>query len=223
MKKKYYLFKMNMKTLNIFSIFLMLLSLAIFLLIYREESFSVFKSVYEPFILIYIPYLVLHELLHSLAYVIYGAKFKNITYGVHIEKGVLCCLCKENINKRNILHSLLYPFAIIGVISLVVGIIINNPLLILLSLANISGCSGDLIMFYHLSKLNNFEYSEYDDPTSFGIYTNQDLSKKKMIGLDYVGRKDKLDRNDFRKVTISRSSIIIIISFYILILISIYL
>ena len=130
MKKKYYLFKMNMKTLNIFSIFLMLLSLAIFLLIYREESFSVFKSVYEPFILIYIPYLVLHELFHSLAYVIYGAKFKNITYGAHIEKGVLCCLCKENINKRNILHSLLYPFVIIGVITLVVGIIINNPLMI---------------------------------------------------------------------------------------------
>ena len=78
-------------------------------------------------------------------------------------------------------------------------------------------------MFYHLSKLNNFEYSEYDDPTSFGIYTNNDLSKKKMIGLDYVGKKDKLERNDFKKVTISKSSIIIIISFYILILISIYL
>lgn len=223
MKKKYYLFKMNMKVLNIFSIILMIISAGILLLIYKDNTFTVLKKVYEPFILIYIPYLVFHELLHSLAYVLYGANFKNITYGAHIEKGVLCCLCKQNINKRNILHSLLYPFVIIGVITLIVGIIINNPLLILLSLANISGCSGDLIMFYHLSKLNNFEYSEYDDPTSFGIYTNKDLSKMKMFGLDYVGKKDKLERSDLTKVTISKSSILIIISFYILIIISLYL
>lgn len=223
MKKKYYLFKMNMNFLNIFSIVLIFLSIGVFYLIYQNDSFMVFNQVYGYFVIIYIPYLVFHELLHSLAYVLYGADFKNITYGAHLEKGVLCCLCKQNISKKNILHSLLYPFIFIGVITLIVGIIIDNPLLILLSLANISGCSGDIVMFYHLVKLHDFEFSEYDDPTSFAIYTNKDLSKKKMFGLKYVGKKTKLERKDLKKITVSKASIIMLIAFYILIIFAMYL
>lgn len=223
MKKKYYLFKMDMKFLNFFSIILMIISFGIFYLIYEEATLSVLYDIYVPFILIYVPYLIFHELLHSLAYVLYGANFKNITYGMHLEKGVLCCLCKQNINKRNILYSLLYPFFFIGVLTLIIGIIINNPLLILLSLANVSGCSGDLVMFYHLSRLDNFEFSEYDCPTAFGLYTKEDLSNKKMLGLVFVDVKSKLERNDLKKVVISKMSIIILFLFYLLIVFSIIL
>ena len=56
--------------------------------------------------------------------------------------------------------------------------------------------------------LKNFEYSEFDDPTSFGLYSNEDLSKKKLFGLKYVDSTTKLDIRDFKKVTISKSSII---------------
>ena len=167
-------------------------------------------------IVLYIPYLILHEQLHSLAYVIYGADFKNITFGAHLEKGVLCCLCKQRINKKNILHSLLYPFIIIGVLTLVIGLIVNYPVLVILSLINIAGCSGDLVMFYHLSKLNDFEFSEYDDPIAFGLYTKNDFSKLNMFGLDYVGKKARLERKDLRKVVISKPSIVMLVVFYLL-------
>ena len=220
MKKKYYMFKMNMNFMNLVSIILIVLSLFVFYLIYGKSSFSVLRSIYNPLILLYLPYLIFHELLHSLAYVIYGADFKKITYGVHLEKGVLCCLCKQNITKKNILHSLLYPFVFIGIITLIIGIIINNPLLVLLSLANISGCSGDLVMFYHLVKLKNYEFSEYDDPTSFGIYTKEDLSKKKMLGLDFIDSRSKLDRKDFKKINISKTSVILLIGFYVLLILT---
>ena len=223
MKKKYYLFKMNMNFLNLFSIILMFVSFGIFYLIYKENTISVFHDIYIPFILLYIPYLILHELFHSLGYVIYGANFNNITYGMHLEKGVLCCLCKQNINKKNILYSLLYPFFFIGVLTFIIGLIISSPLLIAFSLANISGCSGDLIMFYHLFQLNDFEFSEYDDPTSFGLYSKKDLSAHKMFGLDFLGAKTKLDRDDFKKIAISKSSIIILLLFYVLVIISIVL
>ena len=217
MKKKYYMFKMNMGFINMFSILLLVLSLGIFYLIYQNDTFSVFQSVYNSFILLYIPYLILHELLHSISYVIYGADFKYITYGAHLEKGILCCLCKQNITKKNILHSLLYPFFFIGILTLVIGIIINNPLLILLSLANISGCSGDLIMFYHLVRLNNYEFSEYDDATSFAIYTSDDISQRKMPGLEYCGSSKKIERNDLKKVVVSKTSILLFILFYLLV------
>ena len=221
MKKKYYLFKMNMNFLNLFSIILIFICLGIFYLIYKDNTLEIFHDIYIPFILLYVPYLILHELFHSLAYVIYGASFKNITYGMHLEKGVLCCLCKQNINKKNILHSLLYPFFFIGVLTLIIGIIINSPLLILLSLANISGCSGDFVMFYHLSRLDNFEFSEYDDPTSFGLYTKDNLENSKMFGLEYVGSKTKLEKNELKKVVVSKMSIVILLLFYALIIFTI--
>ena len=214
MKKNYYMFKMNTIFLNGFSFVLIILACLFFYLIYGDKSLDILNKNIDFVIVLYLPYLVLHELLHSLAYVIYGADFKNITYGAHLEKGVLCCLCKQNINKRNILHSLLYPFVIIGVFTLIIGIIIDYPLLVILSLANITGCSGDLVMFYHLSKLDDFNFSEYNNPIAFGLYTKNDFSKLKMFGLDYVGKKTKLERNDLRKVVISKASIIILILFY---------
>ena len=59
------------------------------------------------------------------------------------------------------------------------------------------------MMFFGLSKIKKFEYSEFDDPTSFGIYTSEDLSKTKLLGLEYVGVEDKLEIKDYRKFDIS--------------------
>ena len=220
MKKNYYIFKMNAAFLNAFSLVLLVICFVIFYLIYRNSNPVSLNGSIDFTILFYLPYLILHELLHSLAYVIHGAKFKNITYGAHLEKGVLCCLCKQNINKKNILFSLLYPFFFIGVLTLIIGIIFNIPVLVILSLLNISGCSGDLLMFYHLSKLKDYEFSEFDDPTSFGLYTSNDFSKLKMFGLDYIGKEKELVRNDFRKIQVSKTSIVLIMIFYILFIIN---
>lgn len=219
-KKNYYLFKMNTYFLNGFSLVLIVAGCLLFYVIYGNNSIQVLNDNLILVIILYIPYLILHEQLHSLAYVIYGADFKNITYGAYLEKGILCCLCKQRIDKRNIIHSLLYPFMIIGVFTLIIGILVNYPLLIILSLSNIAGCSGDLIMYYHLSKLNDFEFSEYNDPIAFGLYSKNDLSNLKMFGLDYVGKKGRLEKNDLRKIVISKPSIILLIGFYILMIIT---
>ena len=211
---------MNTTFLNGFSLLLLVLSIFIFYLIYHENSLTVLNQNLDMVILVYVPYLILHELFHSLAYVIYGAEFKNITYGIHLERGVLCCLCKQNIDKRNILHSLLYPFFFIGVLTLIMGIILKIPTLVILSLLNISGCSGDLLMFYHLSRLDNFLFSEFDDPTSFGLYSNDDFSKLKMFGLDYVEKKKDLEKNNKEKVVVSKPSLIILFLFYLILIIN---
>ena len=39
---------------------------------------------------------------YTISYVLNGADFKKVTYGAHLEKGVLCCLCKQNISKRDL-------------------------------------------------------------------------------------------------------------------------
>ena len=218
MKKNYYLFKMNTLFLNIFSIILLIIASYVFYLIYGSNSIVILNENIVLVMFLYVPYLIIHEILHSIFYFLYGAKFKNITYGAYLEKGILCCLCKQNINKRNILHSLLAPFIYIGVITLIIGIYFNIPVLVILSLSNIAGCSGDFVMFYHLAKLKNYEFSEYNNPIAFGLYTKSDFSKLKMFGLDFVAKKNKLERDDLKKIRISKTSVLLFILFYILLI-----
>ena len=208
--KKYYIFKMNMPVLNVFSFVVLGIFIGIGLLIYKgfwkEYTDNLFKM--GLFLLAYFGYMVLHELLHAFSYRIHGAKGKNITFGVHLEKSILCCLCKQDITKKNICISLLYPFFFIGIVTYIVAAVFRLPMLFLLSIFNLGGCIGDLIMFIFISKLpKDIKYAEFDDPTSFAILSSTDLSKKKPFGLKYEGRKEKLEQKDKKKIRISRMSI----------------
>ncbi len=221
MKKKYYLFKMNSITIYGFTLILFALVIGVFYLIYGNNSMTILQENLNLSLSLLIPYLITHELFHCLSYVIHGANYKNITFGGHMEKGVLCCLCKQNITKKNILISLLYPFFFLGIITLIIGLLLDIPVLVILSLFNISGCSGDLVMFYHLSKISNFEYSEYNDPVAFGLYSENDLSNRKMLGLTYVETTNKLKRDDLKKIDISKTTIAIFIFFFIFLVVTI--
>ncbi len=215
-KKKYYVFEMNLKWLNIFSIILLLFFFLIAIAFDVKINFT--GSSWIITLILFIPYLILHELLHGFSYVLHGAKLKNITFGAHLEKGILCCLCKQNVSKKNILISLVYPFFWIGIVTYIIGIILNNSVLTLLSIINLSGCSGDLMMFFSFLKLKDFEYSEYDNPTSFGLYSENDLSQERLFGLNYIGTKEELEKNDFKKITISKTSILFLFLFLFIIL-----
>ena len=207
MNKKYYLFKMKMGPLTMVSFILFFIMIGLtYLLGYIESINYVLSMNIFLLLIIYFSYLFLHELLHSFAYVIYGGKYNKITYGISLELGVLYCLCKQNISKKNILHSLMYPFIFIGIITYIISIIFNLPILLWLSIFNISGCSGDIIMFIFISKLKNIEFSEMDDPISFAIYSKNDVSKISHYGLEYIGEKVKIERNDFTKIKVSKQS-----------------
>ena len=115
--KKYYIFSLNMNFLNIFSFILFFLVIGLTIIINKNflinsinYTFST-KRLLITFIFIFL-YLILHELLHSIGYYLYGAKYKNIIYGIQLEKGIFYCLCKQNIKKKNILYSLMFPLII---------------------------------------------------------------------------------------------------------------
>ena len=215
MKKKYYIYEMNLTVLNIISVLLFVFTIILTLYFYKIGILHNWKYSIGIIFILMIPYLILHEVLHSVSYVLHGAKYENITFGAHLELGLLCCLCKQNITRKNILMSLIYPFFFIGVLTYIIGIMMDWPLLIALSIINISGCAGDLIMFLNFLRIKNFEYSEFDNPIAFALYSEKDLSKRKMFGLKYLDTKKELKREKLKKVTISKTSII----FFIIILI----
>lgn len=215
MKNKYYLYQMNLTILNILSIIILIIVSLVSLLIDKGFVISSLDYLYEHIILyfaLYMIYIILHELLHSVSYVLYGAKFDKIEYGIEIEKGILYCLCKQDISKRNILNSLMFPLFYIGIITWIISIIFKLPMLFLLSISNIMGCVGDIIMFLFIIKLDkNIKFSEYDDSTSFGIKTDKDISNINHFGLKYLGTKDLLERNINKKINISKTSLIFIV------------
>lgn len=221
-KKKYYIYSLDMKFLNVFSFVILFLVVGLTLLIDKEffinsvgYSFANDK-LFITFILVFL-YLILHELLHSIGYYIYGAKYKNIVYGVELEKGIFYCLCKENIKRRNILNSLMFPLFYIGIVTYIFSFIVNSYYLLILSIFNISGCVGDIFTFIFMLKMDrDIEFSEYDDTTSFAIYTDRDICKKKYLGLKFIEVRDELVRNEYAKIKVSKWSYIIIVIMFIL-------
>lgn len=220
-KKRYYIYSLDMKFLNIFSFIILFLIIGLTCLIDKDFLIEAIEYVFYPdrllyaFVFIFL-YLALHEILHSMGYYLYGAKYKNIIYGIELEKGIFYCLCKQNVNKKNIMNSLLFPLFYIGIVTYIMGIFCNNYYLLVLSIFNISGCVGDIFTFLFMLKLDmDIEFSEFDDTTSFAIYTDKDIGKNKYLGLNFKEVRDSLDRYEYKKVRISKCSYIILLIIFV--------
>ena len=86
-KKKYYVFQMDLNTLNIGSFILFIPILIISYLLYPTSFIEVLENyTFLEFFIWYFIYIILHEILHSISYVINGAKYNKITYGIVLEK-----------------------------------------------------------------------------------------------------------------------------------------
>lgn len=210
--KKYFIFKINLTALNVISIAI-LIGLAAFtgfvFPTFIEKTINLFDD--SSFIISLVPlmvgYLILHELFHALGYILNGANYKKITFGAEIEKGVLYCLCKDDITRKNILMSLMYPLFFLGIVTYVISIIFNLPILLILSIVNISGAAGDIMYFLFIIRLDkDILFSEMDDGTSFAIKSKNDPTKYKHYGLDYVDTLKEIPRKDFKRIRISKLS-----------------
>ena len=210
MKKRYYLFKLNLTTLNILSIIIFVFMLIISSLFFEFNIMNLSNN-WFGLLFWYLVYAFIHEILHAISYVVNGAKFNKVTFGILLEKGILYCLCKQNISKKNILISSVCPLVVIGLVTYIISIIYNLPLLMFMSILNIAGSAGDIVTFLYLRKIKSFEFTEMDDPTTFALYSSKDVSKIKHFGLKFVGRQDSIKRQDFKKIDISIVSILLML------------
>lgn len=217
--KKAYVYKMNLVPANFLGlvVFILLLVLTSALNI---DLLSVFNDL--PFILtlaLLILYMLLHELLHGIGYRITGSKSNKIKYGVELEKGILYTLVLEEVPKKNILVSLQMPFVIIGIITYILGYILNIPLLVLLSIFNLMGASMDLVMFIYISRIKDVHYAETKASNEFILISKEDLTKKKSLFFRITEVKN-YKKDDYiikldNKITITKASIIFTIIYLI--------
>ena len=167
--------------------------------------------------LIMIGYFMLHELLHYIGYLINkNVNNKDLCLGMCLEKGVMYCRCTNEISRSSVMISLLTPFTVIGIITLIISYIFDMPFLAFLSVSNIAGSYFDILMFIQILKMpKNIKFAEYDECDAYYIISNKDLTNIKTKGISLVKteniNKDKLKSKNNKKIEISTFSIIILI------------
>ena len=222
--KKYHIFEINVGKLNVICIVLFILLVELIELLYKGDlALEFYKVNLMLLILANVVMMLVHELLHSLAYKLYGGDFKKIVYGAYLEKGVLYCLCKQNISRKNILNSLMVPLFYLGIIPYIIAIIFELPFLLFLAILNIVGAAGDIMMFIYIMQLDkSIEFSEFDNPIRFAIYTDKEINVK-FFGLDYIETSKTLPRKELKKLTVSKGSYIALAVLIVLTVLSIIL
>ena len=225
-KINYYTYTLNMTILNILSLILFIIVAGFIYLIESNDNYIITLPISTFFILMF-AWLIIHELLHGLAFALFKeVKKENITFGMFLEKGIFYCMCKQNIGKKIILTSLLFPLTIIGFITLIIGMIINNYELVFLSILNIVSSIGDIVMtIYFLKCPKDIIYLDLDDCTSFTVLSNKSLDHIQVPGIVLAKKgiydKKKMIAKDKRKLVISKLSSILLIIILILIIITI--
>ena len=210
---KYYKYKIKLGVGNIFASIILILLL---ILLYFTFDNYYFNLTYNK-VLIMIGYFILHELLHYIGYLINkNVKNKDLCLGMCLEKGVMYCRCTNEISRTAVMISLLAPFTVTGIISLIITYIFDMPFLAFLSVSNIAGSYFDILMFIQMLKMpKDIKFAEYDECDAYYIISNKDLTNIKTKGIFLVKtesiNKDKLKSKNNKKIEISIFSIIILI------------
>lgn len=210
---KYYKYKIKLGVGNIFASIILILLL---ILLYFTFDNYYFTLTYNK-VLIMIGYFILHELLHYIGYLINkNVKNKDLCLGMCLEKGVMYCRCTNEISRTAVMISLLTPFTVIGIISLIISYIFDMPFLAFLSVSNMAGSYFDILMFIQMLKMpKDIKFAEYDECDAYYIISNKDLTNIKTKGISLVEtdkyNKIKLKSKDNKRIEISIFSIIILI------------
>lgn len=210
---KYYKYKIKLGVGNIFASIILILLL---ILLYFTFDNYYFNLTYNK-VIIMIGYFILHELLHYIGYLINkNVKNKDLCLGMCLEKGVMYCRCTNEISRTAVMISLLTPFIVIGIISLIISYIFDMPFLAFLSVSNMAGSYFDILMFIQMLKMpKDIKFAEYDECDAYYIISNKDLTNIKTKGISLVEtdkyNKIKLKSKDNKRIEISIFSIIILI------------
>ena len=165
------------------------------------------------FLIAMIIYLIIHELIHGLAFMYFCKDKRNVKYGAMLEKGVLYAMCQERISKTGIIVSLLAPTIVLTCIALIPAYIFKIDLLAMLAIFNLAGATGDLMMTTFAIKIpKDSKYIDYDNVIGFYLLSKEDLSKLKSPFLKFIesGKdSDSLINKNIKSIYISKASYII--------------
>lgn len=103
------------------------------------------------FFLCYFLLIIVHEALHGCIWGLYcKKKFQSIQFGILWKYLTPYCCCKEVLPYNAYVLGGLMPFLILGVVCYIIAILLGRFDILLLSILNVIGASGDLIIAFYL-------------------------------------------------------------------------
>lgn len=211
-KKNYYRFDMDMKVMNILaSILYIAFYIYVFAssYIFSNSYFNTFEFDFLGLMGLFV-YLVLHELCHGLGYALFAKDKKNIKFGAILEKGVFYAMCQEEINKKEIIVSLIFPVLILTLIPLPFALYLKSSVLLFYAITNLIGAIGDIFMIILIFKLpKDITYIDFDNNIGAYFICDEDISSITSFGLNCAKTDtydEKLIDKSIPRVYISPSS-----------------
>lgn len=215
MEEKYYKFELDVTKMNII-VLLAFIPFGVLMFIFSDffsNTFDNFYIVFSGLILVF----VVHELCHGIGYSLFAKDKSKIKYGIALEKGVLYAMCQDVISKRGIIVSLLFPLIFLTLILGIVGILINNSVIVFLAIVNLLGAVGDIMMITLAIRLpKDTKYIDYNADIGAYFISKKDISNMKTIGFKCIESGphtlDKVD-NSIKRFTMTKGSIPYIVVF----------
>ncbi|OAH53230.1 MULTISPECIES: DUF3267 domain-containing protein [Bacillaceae] len=104
--------------------------------------------------ILYTALIILHEVFHLIGFMIWGkCKRSDLVYGINRELGIAYAGTKKVIVNKAMKKALLLPFWMTGMLPFVIGIWLNNSVLMIVAAFLIGGAAGDFSMYNQLRKI----------------------------------------------------------------------
>lgn len=125
------------------------------------------------FIYLFLAYIVLivsHETFHLLGFMIFGrVSYKDLDYGINLKLGVAYATTHQPLSNAAMKKALLLPFWTTGVTPTIIGLAIDNFLVVIVGALLMAGAIGDFYMYRELRKYPN-DATVKDDPQQPKLY-----------------------------------------------------
>ena len=177
-EKKSFLIKLNVYTL-LFMVLFLGVSIGAYLLIHDVYIFGF--GIMGPilFLLGFIIFIVLHELFHGLAFIIFNKnKWEDLKFGIVLKSGLAYCISTVPVRVGPARLSLMMPVYAICLPLYIIAMISGDIWLIVMAVFFLSGSTGD---FYYMWRLRNTSKNLYmyeEMPTTSGYEIGYLLYKK---------------------------------------------
>lgn len=118
----------------------------------------------------YILLIILHEAFHLIGFMLFGGvSYKELDYGINLKLGVAYATTKKPLTNAAMKKALLLPFWTTGIVPTIIGLTLDNLLIVIVGALLIAGAQGDFYMYRELRKYPN-DATVKDDPEEPKLY-----------------------------------------------------
>lgn len=169
--------------LNIYAILLVVVLVIPTFTIFQPLSFEIdgieFIIMFFVFMLSFLIFIVVHELLHGISYIIFGkVKWKELKFGIVLKSGMAYCISTVPVKIRASRISLMMPVYAVCIPVYVIGILVDSFGVSVLAIMFLSGSVADFYYIWMSRKVNKELYMFEEMPSVSGYEIGYILYKK---------------------------------------------